>query len=364
MRTGRPKKPLTLSEEERDRLESLAHRSRSQPLLARRARVVLACAEGLDNKAVARKLRCSLGMVGKWRSRFLSQRLEGLYDEPRPGAPRKVSDERVEQVVIQTLESTPRGQTHWSTRELAKASGLSRMTISRIWHAFGLQPHRSETFKLSPDPLLIEKVRDIVGLYMNPPDHAVVFCVDEKSQIQALDRTQPLLPLRPGQAERRTHDYKRNGTTSLFAALELKTSRVIGQLHRRHRSQEFRKFLDTIEANVPAELEVHIVLDNYGTHKTAIIRNWFAKRPRFRIHFTPTYGSWINLVERWFAEITNKRIRRGIFRSIKELEAAIREYIDIHNEDPKPFVWTRTADEILASIARFAQRTQAATQSS
>ena len=364
MRTGRPKQPLLLSEEERDRLQSLAHRSRSQPLLARRARVVLACGEGLDNKAVARKMRCSLGMVGKWRSRFLKERLEGLYDEPRPGAPRKVSDERVEQVVIQTLESTPRGQTHWSTRELAKATGLSRMTISRIWRAFGLQPHRSETFKLSPDPLLIEKVRDIVGLYMNPPDQAVVFCVDEKSQIQALDRTQPLLPLRPGQSERRTHDYKRNGTTSLFAALELKTSRVIGQLHRRHRSREFRKFLDTIEANVPAQLEVHIVLDNYGTHKTAMIRNWFAKRPRFHIHFTPTYGSWINLVERWFAEITNKRIRRGVFRSVKELEAAIREYIDIHNEDPKPFVWTRTADEILASIARFAQRTHAAAQSS
>ena len=358
MRTGRPKQPLILSEEERDRLQSLAHRARSQPLLARRARVVLACAEGLDNKAVAKKLRCSLGMVGKWRSRFVKTRLEGLYDEPRPGAPRKLGDDQIEQVVIQTLESTPRGQTHWSTRELAKATGLSRMTISRIWRAFGLQPHRTETFKLSPDPLLIEKVRDIVGLYMNPPEHAVVFCVDEKSQIQALDRTQPLLPLRPGQLERRTHDYKRNGTTSLFAALELKTSRVIGQLHRRHRSQEFRRFLDTLESNVPAELEVHIVLDNYGTHKTEIIRNWFAKRPRFHVHFTPTYGSWINLVERWFAEITNKRIRRGVFRSVKELEAAIREYIHVHNEDPKPFLWSRTADQILASMARFAQRTR------
>jgi len=242
---------------------------------------------------------------------------------------------------------------------LAKASGLSRMTISRIWRAFGLQPHRTENFKLSPDPLLIEKVRDIVGLYMNPPDHALVFCVDEKSQIQALDRTQPLLPLQPGQVERRTHDYKRHGTTSLFAALELKTSRVIGQLHRRHRSSEFRQFLDLIEANVPAGLEAHIIVDNYGTHKTAIIRKWFAKRPRFRVHFTPTYGSWMNLVERWFAEITHKRIRRGVFRSVRELEAAIREYIDVHNENPKPFVWTKTADEILASIARFAQRTGA-----
>jgi len=302
-------------------------------------------------------------MVGKWRARFLKSRVEGLHDEPRPGSPRKVSDEQVEKVIIQTLESTPRGQTHWSTRELAKVTRMSRMTISRIWRAFGLQPHRTETFKLSPDPLLIEKVRDIVGLYMNPPDRALVLCVDEKSQIQALDRTQPMLPMRPGQVERRTHDYKRNGTTSLFAALELKTNRVIGRLHRRHRSQEFRSFLDTIEANVPADLDIHIVMDNYGTHKTATIRNWFAKRPRFHMHFTPTYGSWINLVERWFAEITNKRIRRGIFRSVKELEAAIRAYIDVHNEDPKPFLWTKTADEILASMARFAQRTSAAPQS-
>jgi transposase len=364
MRTGRPKQQLVLSVEERERLESLSHRARSQPALARRARVVLACSEGLDNKSVAKKLRCSLGMVGKWRSRFLKTRLEGLYDEPRPGAPRKVTDDDVEQIIIQTLETTPRGQTHWSTRELAKATGFSRMTISRVWRAFGMQPHRSESFKLSPDPQLIEKVRDIVGLYMDPPEHAVVFCVDEKSQIQALDRTQPMLPMRPGQLERRTHDYKRHGTTSLFAALELKTSRVIGQLHRRHRSQEFRRFLDAIEANVPPDLDVHIVLDNYGTHKTDIIRKWFAKRPRFHVHFTPTYGSWLNLVERWFAEITNKRIRRGVFRSVRELEAAIREYIDVHNEAPKPFVWTRTADEILASIARFAQRTQKTRQPS
>lgn len=360
MRTGRPRQDLTLSEEERERIESLAHRARSQPLLARRARVVLACAEGLDNQSVARKLRASVSMVGKWRARFLKARLEGLHDEPRPGAPRKVSDAQVEKVVIQTLESTPRGQTHWSTRGLAEATGLSRMTISRIWRAFGLQPHRADTFKLSPDPLLIEKVRDIVGLYMNPPDHAIVFCVDEKSQIQALDRTQPLLPLQPGQVERGTHDYKRNGTTSLFAALELKTSRVIGQLRRRHRSVEFRKFLDLIETQVPTGFDAHLIVDNYSTHKTAIIRKWFAKRPHFHVHFTPTYGSWINLVERWFAELTNKRIRRGVFRSVKDLESAIREFIDVHNEDPKPFVWTRTADQILASIARYAQRTLAA----
>ena len=360
MRTGRPKRPLIVTAEDRERLESLAHRARSQPLLARRARVVLACAEGLDNQTVARKLRCSVGMVGKWRARFLKAGLEALYDEPRPGTPRTVSDEQVEQVVIQTLESTPRGETHWSTRGLAKATGLSRMTISRIWRAFGLQPHRTDTFKLSPDPQWIEKVRDIVGLYMNPPEHALVLCVDEKSQIQALDRTQPLLPMQPGQLERGTHDYKRNGTTSLFAALELKTNRVIGQLHRRHRSLEFRKFLDRIESQVPAELDVHLIVDNYATHKTAIIQKWFAKRPRFHVHFTPTYGSWINLVERWFAELTNKRIRRGVFRSVKDLESAIREFIEVHNEDPTPFVWTRTADQILASIARYAQRTRAA----
>jgi len=357
MRTGRPKQPLVLSEEERARLESMAHRARSQPLLARRARVMLACGDGLDNEAVARKLRCSRGMVVKWRARFLKRRLEGLYDEPRPGAPRKVSDEQVERVVIQTLESTPRGQTHWSTRELAKTTGLSRMTISRIWHAFGLQPHRSDTFRLSPDPLLIEKVRDIAGLYINPPEHALVLCVDEKSQIQALDRTQPLLPMQPGQLERGTHDYKRHGTTSLFAALDLKTSQVIGQFHQRHRSVEFRRFLDTIEAQVPADLDVHLVLDNYGTHKTALIRNWLLKRPRFHVHFTPTYGSWLNLVERWFAELTNKRIRRGAFRSVKELQSAIREFIQVHNENSKPFVWTRTADQILDSMARFARRT-------
>jgi transposase len=360
MRTGRPKQALRVTEEEREQLQSLAHRARSQPLLARRARVVLACAEGLDNQAVAKKVRCSLGMVGKWRARYLNAGLEGLYDEPRPGAPRQVGDEEVERVVIRTLESTPRGETHWSTRGMARATGLSRMTISRIWQAFGLQPHRTDTFKLSPDPLLVEKVRDIAGLYMNPPDHALVLCVDEKSQIQALDRTQPLLPLQPGQAERGTHDYKRNGTTSLFAALELKTSRVISQFHKRHRSVEFRRFLDGIEAQVPADMDVHLVLDNYGTHKTAIIRKWLIKRPRFHVHFTPTYGSWLNLVERWFAELTNKRIRRGAFRSVRELETAIRDYVDVHNEDPKPFVWTRTADQILDSIARYASRTFAA----
>ena len=357
MRTGRPKATLKLNANEERELTSLAHRSRSAPALARRARIVLACAEGRDNKTVARQLRVTPGTVGQWRSRFVQDRLEGLYDEPRPGAPRTIRDEEVEQVVVRTLENTPRGATHWSTRGMAKATGHSHMTISRIWHAFGLQPHRSETFKLSPDPLLVPKVRDIVGLYIHPPEHAVVLCVDEKSQIQALDRTAPLLPMRPGQAERRTHDYQRHGTTSLFAALDAQTGKVIGQMHRRHRSIEFRKFLDRIDASVPPEREVHMVMDNYGTHKTPLIRAWFAKRPRFHVHFTPTYGSWLNLVERWFAELTTKQIRRGVHRNVTELERAIAEFLDAHNTDPKPFVWTKSANEILDSIARFAQRT-------
>lgn len=357
MRTGRPKAPLTLSAQERGSLESLARRSRSAPQQARRARIVLACASGLDNKTVAKKLRVAPQTVGRWRGRFVRDRVDGLRDEPRPGAPRTVSDAQIEKVVIRTLETTPRGATHWSVRSMAKATGMSRMTISRIWRAFGLQPHRTQSFKLSPDPLLVEKVRDIVGLYMNPPEHALVLCVDEKSQIQALDRTQPLLPMRPGQVERHTHDYRRHGTTSLFAALDVKTGKIIGEMHRRHRSREFRKFLDTIETNVPDTLEVHVIMDNYGTHKTALIRNWFAKRPRFHVHFTPTYGSWLNQVERWFAELTQKQIRRGTHRSVRELEKAIREFMDAHNSDSKPFVWTKSADEILASIARFAQRT-------
>lgn len=357
MRTGRPKAPLVLTDAERATLTSLANRSRTRPHLARRARLVLLCGDGLASNVVARKLHVRDQTVSKWRARFVRDRLDGLYDEPRPGAPRTIGDEEVERVLIRTLETTPRGQTHWSVRGMAHATGLSRMTISRIWQAFGLQPHRSETFKLSPDPLLIEKVRDVVGLYMNPPEHAVVLCVDEKAQIQALDRTQPLLPMRPGQVERRTHDYQRHGTTSLFAALDIKTSKILSQLHRRHRSIEFRKFLDAIDAAVPAALAIHLIMDNYGTHKTALIQRWMAKRPRVHVHFTPTYGSWLNLVERWFAELTNKQVRRGVHRSVAELEAAIRVFIEAHNADPKPFVWTKTADQILASIARFAQRT-------
>jgi transposase len=357
MRTGRPKANLAVSDADRDVLESMARRSRTAPQLARRARIILSCASGLDNKAVAKKLRVTAQTVGKWRARFVRDGIEGLHDEPRPGTPRKITDAKVEAVVVRTLEKTPRGATHWSTRSMAKATGLSRSSINRIWQAFGLQPHRCETFKLSPDPQLIDKIRDVVGLYVDPPQHAIVLCVDEKSQIQALDRTQPLLPMRPGQIERRTHDYKRHGTTSLFAALDVATGKVIGETHRRHRSVEFRKFLDRIEANVPDHLDVHIVMDNYGTHKTALIRNWFAKRPRFHAHFTPTYGSWLNLVERWFAELTNKQLRRGTHRSVRELERAIRDFIEAHNDSPRPFVWTKTADEILASIARFAHRT-------
>ena len=360
MQTGRPKASLELTPDERTELESLAHRSRSAPALARRARLVLACAEGRDNTTVARRLRLSPTTVCKWRARFVADRVAGLFDEPRPGTPRQISDDDIEAVIIRTLETTPRGATHWSTRGMAKATGFSHMTISRVWRAFNLQPHRTETFKLSPDPLLIPKVRDIVGLYMHPPDHAVVLCVDEKSQIQALDRTAPLLPMRPGQAERRTHDDKRHGTTSLFAALNAKTGTVIAETHRRHRSVEFRKFLDRLDVSVPPTLDVHLIMDNYGTHKTPRIRAWLAKRPRFHVHFTPTYGSWLNLVERWFAELTTKQIKQGAHRSVPELERAIWEFLDIHNEDPKPFVWTKSADEILASIARFAQRTVAA----
>lgn len=357
MRTGRPRTILMLSPDERQRLDALAHRSRSAPELARRARIILACAEDRPTTAIARRLRVSPTTVCKWKTRFVHDRLDGLYDEPRPGAPRSIGDEQIEAVIVRTLEDLPRGATHWSVRGMAKASGMSRSTVNRIWRAFGLQPHRSKTFKLSKDPLLIEKVRDIVGLYMNPPTHAVVLCVDEKSQIQALDRTQPLLPMRPGQVERRTHDYKRHGTTTLFAALDAKTSQLITQFHRRHRSTEFRQFLDAIDAQVPPELDVHIVMDNYGTHKTALIKNWLLKRPRFHVHFTPTYGSWLNLVERWFAELTNKQLRRGAHRSVRALKAAIRDFVDAHHDSPKPFVWTKTADEILASIARFAQRT-------
>ena len=357
MRTGRPTPALLLTEEERETLQNWRRRPKSAQALALRARMILLCAEGRSNTEAADELRVTKQTVGKWRKRFVEKRLDGLLDEPRPGTPRKLSDADVERVLALTLESAPVNATHWSTRSLAQASGLSRASVHRIWRAFALQPYRTETFKLSKDPLFIDKVRDIVGLYLNPPDRALVLCVDEKSQIQALDRSQPLLPMRPGQAERRTHDYKRHGTTSLFAALNVKTGRLIGECHRRHRSVEFRQFLDTIDEAVPARFDVHLVLDNYGTHKTPLIRRWLVKRPRFHLHFTPTGTSWINQVERWFALLTEKRLRRSAFRSTRELEAAIRQYIAQHNEQPKPFRWTRTADQILASIARFCSRT-------
>ena len=356
MRRGRPVDPITLTLDERDTLERWARRPKTAQALAQRARIVLVCGAGATISAAAAQLGVTRQTVGRWRRRFLQQRVDGLLDEPRPGAPRRITDAQVERVIAMTLEQTPRDATHWSTRAMAKASGLSQTAVSRIWRAFVLQPHRTETFKLSKDPLFIEKVRDIVGLYLNPPDKALVLCTDEKSQIQALDRTQPLLPMRPGQAERRTHDYKRYGTTSLFAALDVKTGTGIGECHRRHRAVEFRKFLDTIETAVPAALEVHLVLDNYGTHKTPAIHRWLVRHPRFHLHFTPTGASWINLVERWFGVLTEKQIRRGTHRSTPQLETAIRRYIDHSNQHPKPFVWTKTADEILASVARFCQR--------
>lgn len=346
-----------LSTEEKAALEGWTRRRKSAQALSLRARIVLGCASGQTNSEVAATLRVTKQTVGKWRGRFLRKRLDGLLDEPRPGAPRQIGDEQIEAVVTRTLESAPRDATHWSTRSMAEASGLSHMTVQRIWQAFGLEPHRVDTFKLSTDPLFVDKVRDIVGLYLNPPDRALVLSVDEKSQIQALDRSQPVLPMRPGQAERRSHDYVRHGTTTLFAALDTETGHVIGECHRRHRSIEFRKFLDSIDDAVPAGLDVHLIMDNYGTHKTVLIRRWLAKRPRFRVHFTPTSASWINMVERFFAMLTEKQIRRGVHRSTRKLEQAIRDYLKVHNESPRAFRWTKSADEILASVARFCQRT-------
>ncbi len=357
MATGRPLVSFTLSVAQREQLQSWSRRAKTAQALAMRSRIVLLAANGLSNTEIARRQSCSLPTAGKWRQRFIDRGVDGLLDEPRPGTPRKLSDRQVEQVLTRTLESQPQAATHWSTRDMAKATGLSQSTISRVWRAFSLAPHRADTFKLSRDPLFIDKVRDIVGLYLNPPERALVLCVDEKSQIQALDRTAPLLPMRPGQAERRTHDYTRHGTTSLFAALDAKSGKVIGQNQSRHRSSEFRNFLDTIENNVPEELDVHLILDNYGTHKTKLIRDWLAKRPRFHVHFTPTSASWLNLVERWFALLTERQLRRGVHRSTKELKNAIDNFIQIHNQDPKPFVWHKTADQILDSVARFCKRT-------
>jgi transposase len=348
--------PIELTDQERAQLEAWARRRSSAQALAQRSRIVLLAAEGRKNMEIARELGVHRPMVTKWRNRFAEQRLDGLVDEPRPGRPRTISDEQVEEVIVRTLETTPKDATHWSTRSMAAELGLSREAVGRIWRAFGLQPHRQQTWKLSKDPQFIDKVRDVVGLYLNPPERAVVLCVDEKSQIQALDRSAPILPMLPGVPERATHDYRRAGTSSLYAALDIATGKVIGRLHARHRAIEFKKFLQTIDREVPDDLAVHVVLDNSSTHKTPAIQRWLAAHPRFVLHFTPTSSSWLNLVERWFAELTAKKLKRGAHRSVRQLNADIRAWIQTWNDNPKPFVWTKTADEILDSIARYCNR--------
>jgi transposase len=356
---GRAAVAIALSDDERSELEMRARRRKTARADAQRAAIVLLAAAGESNTGIAARLGVTRVTVTTWRNRFAKRRLEGLGDEPRPGAPRKIGDDKIADVVTATLEGMPPGATHWSRRSMARASGLSVTTVHRIWSAFSLQPQRSETFKLSTDPLFVEKIRDIVGLYLNPPDRALVLCIDEKSQIQALDRTQPLLPMRPGQAERHTHDYKRHGITSLFAALNVATGHIIGKCLPRHRAREFRRFLDLVERNVPDDLDIHLIIDNASTHKTRLIRNWFAKRPRWHVHFTPTSASWINQIERFFGLLTEQQIRRGVHRSTKALEAAIMDYINFRNTDPKPFRWTKSADDILAAIGRFCCRTLA-----
>src|SRR5256714_1825543 len=347
---------VVLGGEERETLERWARRPKSSQALAFRCRVVLAAAEGRSSAEIASELGCNPSTVGRWRGRFAARGLDGLHDEPRPGKPRSISDRDVERVIVKTLEQQPPNATHWSTRSMAQATGMSQTAISKIWRAFGLKPHRVEDFKLSPDPQFIDKVRDVVGLYLNPPDAAVVLCVDEKSQIQALDRSAPVLPLMPGVPERRTHDYVRNGTTNLYAALNVASGQVIADMTAKHRAEEFRRFLNLIDKSVPADLAVHVVLDNSSTHKTPAIQRWLLRHPRFTLHFTPTYSSWLNLVERWFAELTTKWIKRSAHRSVRELVASIRTWITNWNDDPKPYVWHKTADEILDSLANYCQR--------
>ena len=356
---ARPKPELVLSDDERQKLSMWAGRPKSSQRLALRARIVLACAAETSNKAVAARLRVCGATVGTWRARFVARRLDGLTDEPRPGTPRTVTDADVERVVTRTLETKPPTATHWSTRGMAKAAGMSQSAVGRIWRAFGLKPHRADTFKLSTDPYFVEKVRDVVGLYLSPPDKAIVLSVDEKSQVQALDRTQPVLPMTPAQAERGTHDYVRHGTTSLFAALDVATGAVIGKCHRRHRRQEFLKFLDHADATLTKEpgITIHLVLDNYATHKTPAVKRWFLRHPEYHLHFIPTSSSWLNQIERFFAEITEKRIRRGAFRSVQALERAIDEYLAAHNADCKPFAWVADADSILDRIKKVCERT-------
>jgi transposase len=347
---------VDLTDDERAQLVAWSRRAKSANAVAMRSRIVLAAADGLNNTAIAAKLDITAATARKWRSRFVAERLDGLLDEPRPGRPRTVADEQVEAVITRTLETTPKDATHWSTRSLAAELGMSQSAVSRIWRAFGLQPHRQASWKLSKDPQFIDKVRDVVGLYLDPPEAAVVLCVDEKSQIQALDRTAPIFPMMPGTPARASHDYKRAGTSSLYAALDITSGKVIGSLHARHRAIEFKKFLQTIDAEVPAEFEVHVVLDNASTHKTPAVKRWLIAHPRFVLHFTPTSSSWLNLVERWFGELTTKKLQRGTHRTVRELNTDIRNWIDTWNDNPRPYVWTKTADQILDSIARYCTR--------
>lgn len=355
---GRPTAPLVLSSNERNYLERQARRHRVARSLSERCRIILRCADGTSSKAVAAELGVHEHTVGKWRRRFLKERIESLLDENRSGRPRTITDDQVAAVIERTLRSTPRDATHWSIRSMAAATSFSHTTIRRIWTAFGLQPHRSEAFKLSSDPLFVDKVRDIVGLYLAPPHRALVLSVDEKSQIQALDREQPVLPMMPGIPERRTPSYARHGTTSLFAALDIASGFVIGKCYKRHRAAEFLDFLKQIDASVPPDLDVHIIMDNYATHKTALVRAWLARRPHYHVHFTPTSASWINQVERWFAELTRKQLRRGVHTSTAQLKADIHTFIEQHNENPRPYKWTKSADEILTSVKRFCQKTE------
>lgn len=359
-RSGRPKAELVLSEDEREQLVRWARRRKSSQALALRCRIVLACAAGKDNKAVAAELGCAQATVGKWRSRFVQDRLDGLVDEPRSGRPPSITLDQVEDVVVSTLESVPQNATHWSRKKMAERSGLSKSTIGRIWKAFDLKPHLEDGFKLSNDPLFVDKVCDIVGLYLNPPESAVVLSVDEKSQVQALARSQPALPMMPGMPEKRTHDYVRHGTTSLFAALNVADGTVISALHRRHRAVEFKKFLIKIDTEVPADLDVHLICDNYSTHKAPSVVGWLEKHPRFHLHFTPTYSSWINQVERLFAYVTADLLQRSDHRSVQALEADLRAWVKAWNENPKPFIWTKTAEQILNSLGRLLQRTTGA----
>jgi transposase len=344
--------PIELTADEREQLESWERRRTTAQALALRSRIVLAAASDMSSTQIAADLGVSVATVRKWRNRFAKDRFDGLVDEPRPGRPRTITDQKVDEVIIKTLETKPKDATHWSTRSMAQEVGLTQTAVHDIWQAFGLKPHLQDKWKLSADPQFAAKVRDIVGLYLNPPERAVVLAVDEKSQIQALDRTRPILPMLPGTPERATHDYKRHGTSSLYAALNLATGKVIGRLHAKHRSIEFKKFLQTIDREVPADLDVHLVLDNASTHKTPIVKRWLLAHPRFKLHFTPTSSSWLNLVERWFSEITNKAIRRGVFHSVPDLIAAIEDYLANYNQDTTPFTWTASAENILEKIAR------------